>query len=256
MAPSATSKVHFDARNVGHFRVDLHLDRDPAPGPAGRPGGARCARRSRRRPAAAGDRGCRRPAPSRSTWASPGTPSPTPTASSSPKAGWPPGRARAPGSPSAPPAAAAGAARRPRRPARRATTCAPGAPTWPRFPRAAWLAAARRALTAAPYDAFGYADPRGLPELRQALAGYLARARGVRVTPDRIVVCSGFVQALALLGRALRAAGRRTLAVEALRPRCTASSPPAAGPAPSSRSRSTRAGAVVDGLGERRRACC
>jgi GntR family transcriptional regulator/MocR family aminotransferase len=50
---------------------------------------------------------------------------------------------------------------------------------------------------------FGYTDPRGQPVLRAALADYLARARGVRVTPDRIVVCAGFTQALGLLARVL-----------------------------------------------------
>jgi GntR family transcriptional regulator/MocR family aminotransferase len=91
----------------------------------------------------------------------------------------------------------------------------PGRPDLTMFPRAAWLAAARRALAAAPSDALGYGDPRGRAELRQALAGYLARVRGVRVTSDRIVVCCGFVQALALLGRVQRERGVHTLAVEA-----------------------------------------
>ena len=38
----------------------------------------------------------------------------------------------------------------------------------------------------------GYGDPRGLPVLRSALADYLARVRGVRADPERIVVCDGF----------------------------------------------------------------
>ncbi len=74
-----------------------------------------------------------------------------------------------------------------------------GQPDAASFPRAEWLAAARRALAVAPHDAFGPGDPRGRPELREALAGYLARARGVRTSPDRIVVCSGFAHALRLL---------------------------------------------------------
>jgi GntR family transcriptional regulator/MocR family aminotransferase len=89
-----------------------------------------------------------------------------------------------------------------------------GSPDVSAFPRAAWLAATRRALTAAPNEAFGYGDPRGRVELRQALAGYLARARGVRTDPDRIVVCAGFVQGLSLLSRVLRGDGERRLAVE------------------------------------------
>jgi GntR family transcriptional regulator/MocR family aminotransferase len=91
----------------------------------------------------------------------------------------------------------------------------PGTPDVSAFPRSAWLAAARRALTAAPAEALGYTDPRGRPELREALAGYLARARGLQVAPGRIVVSSGFTQGLGLICQVLRRRGARTLAVEA-----------------------------------------
>jgi GntR family transcriptional regulator / MocR family aminotransferase len=92
----------------------------------------------------------------------------------------------------------------------------PGYPDVSAFPRAAWLAAARRALAAAPARSLvGYSDPRGLSVLRSALAEYLARARGVSVTPERIIVCAGFSQGLELLCDLLRTRGRRTLAIEA-----------------------------------------
>jgi GntR family transcriptional regulator / MocR family aminotransferase len=90
----------------------------------------------------------------------------------------------------------------------------PGVPDVSAFPRAAWLAAARRVLATAPATALSYTDPRGLQPLREALAGYLARARGVAVTPDRVVVCSGYAQALELLCQVLRARGGTRLAVE------------------------------------------
>jgi DNA-binding transcriptional MocR family regulator len=45
-----------------------------------------------------------------------------------------------------------------------------------------------------PDHVLGYPDARGLPQLRVALAGYLARARGATVTPGRIVVCAGFMR--------------------------------------------------------------
>jgi GntR family transcriptional regulator / MocR family aminotransferase len=90
----------------------------------------------------------------------------------------------------------------------------PGSPDLSAFPRAGWLSAARKALSAAPSQALGYGDPRGLPELRTVLAGYLARARGVRASPDRIVVCTGFTQGLALLGQVLRDVGVTRIAVE------------------------------------------
>lgn len=90
----------------------------------------------------------------------------------------------------------------------------PGTPDLTRFPRSGWLAASRRALGVTPHDVLGYPDPRGLPELRETIAAYLARVRGVRTTPGRVVICSGFTQALSLLTGALRRDGARTLAVE------------------------------------------
>jgi len=91
----------------------------------------------------------------------------------------------------------------------------PGSPDLTLFPRPAWLAAARRALTAAPARDLGYADPRGLEVLRVAIAEYVGRARGVLTTPDRIIVCSGFAQGLELLCETLQANGVRSIAVEA-----------------------------------------
>ncbi|MYS89343.1 MULTISPECIES: PLP-dependent aminotransferase family protein [Streptomyces] len=108
----------------------------------------------------------------------------------------------------------AGTAPHPREPARPAYDLRPGSPDLASFPRAEWLKAARRALTAAPHHALDYGDPRGRPELRAALAGYLSRSRGVRADPERIVVCSGFAHGLKLLGTALRARGARTVAVD------------------------------------------
>jgi GntR family transcriptional regulator/MocR family aminotransferase len=90
----------------------------------------------------------------------------------------------------------------------------PGSPDLSAFPRTGWLSAARKALSAAPSQALGYGDPRGLAELRAVLAGYLARARGVRASPDRIVVCGGFAQGLALLCQVLPGAGVTRVAVE------------------------------------------
>ncbi|MEV5790724.1 MULTISPECIES: PLP-dependent aminotransferase family protein [unclassified Streptomyces] len=74
-----------------------------------------------------------------------------------------------------------------------------GTPDVSSFPRAAWLASYRRALQQASNEAFGPGDPAGRIELREALAEYLARARGVRAEPGRIVICSGFAHALRLL---------------------------------------------------------
>jgi GntR family transcriptional regulator/MocR family aminotransferase len=72
------------------------------------------------------------------------------------------------------------------------------------FPRAEWVRSTRRALMAAPSEAFGPGDPQGRIELRTALAEYLARARGVRADPERIVVCSGFADAVRMFNRLLK----------------------------------------------------
>jgi GntR family transcriptional regulator/MocR family aminotransferase len=90
----------------------------------------------------------------------------------------------------------------------------PGHPDLDLFPRAAWLRATRAALQTLPSPQLGYADPRGLPQLRDAVADYLGRVRGVSTDGDHVVVCNGFSHGLSLLLRALRDAGHEVIAVE------------------------------------------
>jgi GntR family transcriptional regulator/MocR family aminotransferase len=90
----------------------------------------------------------------------------------------------------------------------------PGHPDLSSFPRTEWSRAVKRALNAAPFEAFGYTDPQGRPELRGALAEYLARARGVRARPGNIVICSGAAAGLNLVAGALAEAGVAAVAVE------------------------------------------
>ncbi|OWA15531.1 GntR family transcriptional regulator [Streptomyces sp. CS159] len=106
-------------------------------------------------------------------------------------------------------------ARRPAEHARPAYDLRPGTPDLSSFPRTEWLRAARRAVTAAPHGALGYGDGRGRPELRSALAGYLARVRGVRTGAENLLVCGGVAHGLVLLAGVLRARGVHTVAVEA-----------------------------------------
>jgi GntR family transcriptional regulator/MocR family aminotransferase len=82
------------------------------------------------------------------------------------------------------------------------------------FPRRQWAASLRRALQEASEADLDYGDPRGLAVLRQALAGYIGRARGFAVDPDHVVVCSGWVQGFGLIAEALRDAGIERVAVE------------------------------------------
>ena len=90
----------------------------------------------------------------------------------------------------------------------------PGGPDVALFPRSAWLASVRRALRDAPDVRLDYGDPRGAPELREALARYLGRVRGVVADPELVVVTSGMAQGMALFARALREGGARRIAIE------------------------------------------
>jgi GntR family transcriptional regulator/MocR family aminotransferase len=90
----------------------------------------------------------------------------------------------------------------------------PGRPDLTAFPRQAWITATRRALLRTPAAAFGYESEAGAPELRDTLAGYLARARGVVADPARIVVCHGYSHAIAVVSRALSGLGVGEMAFE------------------------------------------
>lgn len=105
----------------------------------------------------------------------------------------------------------------PARPVRRRPThnLRAGTPDLGSFPRAEWLAASRRALTAAPNDAFDYGDRSGRVELRTVLADYLARTRGVYAHPERVVLCSGFVHGLSLMAQVLATRRRGSAAGKA-----------------------------------------
>jgi GntR family transcriptional regulator/MocR family aminotransferase len=90
----------------------------------------------------------------------------------------------------------------------------PFAPALAEFPRATWSAALARALRQMPDAHLGQPDPAGLPELRQALARYLGRVRGLRAGAGQIVVTCGARHGIGLLWPALAARGARAVAVE------------------------------------------
>jgi GntR family transcriptional regulator/MocR family aminotransferase len=80
---------------------------------------------------------------------------------------------------------------------------ATGQPAVDLFPTEVWgrlLATRWRKFTA---RALGYGDPRGVTELREAIAAYLGRARGLSCHPDQVFVTQGAQHGLDLLGRLL-----------------------------------------------------
>jgi GntR family transcriptional regulator/MocR family aminotransferase len=90
----------------------------------------------------------------------------------------------------------------------------PGLPDLVGFPRHRWLRSLRRAWGESSLDAVGYGDPRGVAELREALAGYLARVRSAAADPEHLLVVTGFRQGLSLTCRWLRANGIEEVALE------------------------------------------
>jgi GntR family transcriptional regulator/MocR family aminotransferase len=90
----------------------------------------------------------------------------------------------------------------------------PGLPDLAGFPREVWLRSLRTALRDSPVAAVGYGDPRGVPELREALAEYLGRVRGAAADPEHMLICTGFMQGFAMICRTLRARGVERIALE------------------------------------------
>jgi GntR family transcriptional regulator / MocR family aminotransferase len=90
----------------------------------------------------------------------------------------------------------------------------PGRPDLGSFPRQDWVWALRDVCRTAPQDALGYGAGRGSRRLREVLAAYLGRVRGMVADPEQIVVCTGFAQGINLVLRTLAARGIRRVAFE------------------------------------------
>ncbi|HEU5215683.1 MAG TPA: PLP-dependent aminotransferase family protein [Gaiellaceae bacterium] len=90
----------------------------------------------------------------------------------------------------------------------------PDLPDYGAFPRGEWLKSYRAALRSAPDGDLAYGDVRGAGRLREALVAYLGRVRGVVGDTEHTFVCSGFAQAVNLIGGVLVRAGRTRIAVE------------------------------------------
>ncbi len=90
----------------------------------------------------------------------------------------------------------------------------PARPDVSSFPRAAWSRCLRDAVAEITVADLGYGDPFGTDALRDGLAGYLGRVRGVVAGREQIVITNGYLQGLGLICRALSARGARRIACE------------------------------------------
>jgi GntR family transcriptional regulator / MocR family aminotransferase len=89
-----------------------------------------------------------------------------------------------------------------------------GTPSLEEFPIDAWRTLTKRVLDYPPMELLGYGPTEGLPQLREALARYLQRSRGVRCTAEDVIIVNGSQQALDLAARVLINAGDRVVIEE------------------------------------------
>ncbi|TLS52708.1 PLP-dependent aminotransferase family protein [Paenibacillus antri] len=76
-----------------------------------------------------------------------------------------------------------------------------GVPALDLFPRRKWSQLAQQVLAYTPSRDFGYDSPEGRFELRSAIAKYVYRVRGVRCSPEQVLITSGATQAITLVAK-------------------------------------------------------
>jgi GntR family transcriptional regulator/MocR family aminotransferase len=77
------------------------------------------------------------------------------------------------------------------------------------FPVDLWARVAARVLRRAPRALYGHGNAAGYQPLRRAIAEYVGASRGVRCSPEQVIITSGAQQALDLAGRLLLDPGDR-----------------------------------------------
>jgi GntR family transcriptional regulator / MocR family aminotransferase len=82
-----------------------------------------------------------------------------------------------------------------------------GVPAQDAFPLKLWSGIMTREARRDAAASLGYPDPRGDPNLRKEIAGYLAMARGIRCSASQVLITAGFPGALGLALRGLQLHG-------------------------------------------------
>lgn len=86
-----------------------------------------------------------------------------------------------------------------------------GRPDLGKFPRFLWQQFMHKASETLPLEAFGYSGPQGLPELREEIAAWLFRGRGLKVSSDNIFITAGATHGLHLIADLLCGDGKKIL---------------------------------------------
>lgn len=80
---------------------------------------------------------------------------------------------------------------------------ASGLPDLGHFPFKAWEKCLKEAYDTEPEELFDYGPIAGDPELRECISDYLFRSRGVRCSPENIMITSGASQAFLMISKAM-----------------------------------------------------
>jgi len=84
-----------------------------------------------------------------------------------------------------------------------------GLPAQDKFPQVLWSRLQQRFWRRHPELASGYADPAGLPRLRELIAAYLNSSRGPACSAEQVLLTAGSQQAIAMAALALLKPGER-----------------------------------------------
>ncbi|MGE5243425.1 MAG: PLP-dependent aminotransferase family protein [Betaproteobacteria bacterium] len=79
----------------------------------------------------------------------------------------------------------------------------PGVPAFDRFPLDIWTRLANRRWRSRSVDVLNYGDPAGYLPLRRAIVDHMTIARGIRATPEQVIVVGGAQQGIELAARLL-----------------------------------------------------
>ncbi len=86
-----------------------------------------------------------------------------------------------------------------------------GRPDLTQFPRFLWQQLLHKASEELPLEAFGYTGPQGLPVLREEIAIWLFRRRGLKISPNDIFITAGATHGLHLIAEILCGDGKNIL---------------------------------------------
>lgn len=86
-----------------------------------------------------------------------------------------------------------------------------GRPDFTNFPKHLWFQSRTKAIDQMPLSHLGYTDPEGILKLREQIAAWLFRSRGIEVDAHDIFITTGATQALYLLAKILSVKDKKIL---------------------------------------------